>query len=58
VLPHLGQRRVQQLLAELRREGGVHPRGQRRWARWHPGSDPSMTRDRHAAPASAEDPPL
>jgi len=40
VLPHLGERRVQRLLAELRRNGDVHLRGHRRWARWHPGGDP------------------
>ena len=37
VLPQLGQRKVQQLLAEMRSNGEVHPRGLRRWARWHPG---------------------
>jgi ATP-dependent DNA helicase RecG len=36
VLPQLDQRKVQQLLAELRSDGLVQPKGQRRWARWHP----------------------
>lgn len=48
VLPQLGQRKVQQLLAEMRREGEVHPRGLRRWARWHPGPE--------AGPEEAPDP--
>jgi ATP-dependent DNA helicase RecG len=46
VLPQLGPRKVQLLLAEMRREGDVHPRGLRRWARWYPGSE-----------AEAEEPP-
>jgi ATP-dependent DNA helicase RecG len=58
VLPHVGPRKVQQLLAELRREGAVHPRGQRRWARWHVGADPSAAPDRDAAPSRAVDPAL
>jgi ATP-dependent DNA helicase RecG len=34
VLPHIGEKRVQRLLHELRAEGRVAVRGQRRWARW------------------------
>lgn len=37
VLPQLGDRRVQLLLAELRREGRIYLSGKRRWARWYPG---------------------
>lgn len=36
VLPHLGTRRVQGLLREMRRSGTVHVVGARRWARWYP----------------------
>ena len=34
VLPHLGSRKVQSLLSELRTEGSVRVEGSRRWARW------------------------
>ena len=34
VLPSESEQGVQRLLEELRREGRVHVRGQRRWARW------------------------
>ncbi len=34
VLPHLSTRQVQALLKELRGEGRIHLRGQRRWGRW------------------------
>lgn len=37
VLPHIGERRVQALLLELRKNNYIHVRGQRRWARWFSG---------------------
>lgn len=37
VLPYLKYGRVRSLLQELKGEGVVHPRGQRRHARWFPG---------------------
>ena len=39
VLPALTRRQVLLLLQELRTEKKIHPEGERRGARWHPGSD-------------------
>ena len=39
VLPQLGPRRVQRLLARLRKEGLVRLEGERRWARWFSAKD-------------------
>jgi ATP-dependent DNA helicase RecG len=38
VLPALSRRQILGLLQELRDEGKIHPEGQRRGARWRPGS--------------------
>lgn len=40
LLPALNRDQLRELLEELRSEQRVHLRGSRRWARWHPGSDP------------------
>ena len=40
LLPELTRDQVRGLLDELRAEERVHLRGERRWARWHPGTAP------------------
>ncbi len=38
VLPALSAKQIQHMLAELKREGSVHVKGQTRGARWYPGA--------------------
>ena len=38
VLPNLSRAQIKRLLDELRREGKVQLKGERRWARWFPGA--------------------
>ncbi|HQX49229.1 MAG TPA: hypothetical protein PLY87_19820 [Planctomycetaceae bacterium] len=39
LLPGIDRKDVKKLMDELRDEGRVHIRGERRWARWYPGPD-------------------
>jgi len=40
LLPDQSREQVRGLLEELRGEGRVHLRGEKRWSRWHPGPQP------------------
>ena len=42
VLPDLSRKEIGRLLDELRRDDRVHVRGERRWAKWHPGPLPEV----------------
>lgn len=46
LIPNLNRKEVKKLMDELRDEGRVHVRGERRWARWHPGPHPTKDEGR------------
>ena len=42
VLPALSRRQIMGLLQELRGAGKIHPKGERRGARWRPGAEEKL----------------